>query len=70
MDGSDPTVEDLRKKIETLEAELRITGQLLSDRQKVIDLIPPCELHGSNCLPHAADWIMSAKRKLGIQETQ
>ena len=70
MDENDPIVEVLRKKIEALEAELRITGQLLSDRQKVLDLIPPCEIHGSNCLHHATEWIISAKRKLGIQETQ
>lgn len=61
------TVEDLLKKIKALESELQVVNRLLLDKQHVLDLIPPCEIHGTTCLPHAADWIIDAKRKLGIE---
>jgi hypothetical protein len=40
-----------------LRRELALTDQLLAARNAVIDLIPPCPIHGSQCLPYASDWI-------------
>ena len=38
---------------------LNIYESLLNERQRVIDLIPECEAHGSNCIPHCLEWIKS-----------
>jgi len=48
--------EDIKK----LQSELRITEQLLSDRQRVLDAIPECALHGS-CVTNALEWIEKQK---------
>lgn len=47
-----------------LSADLRVTEQLLAERQRVLDAIPLCAQHGS-CVPHALEWIAdrSDKRK-------
>lgn len=44
-------------QITALENELKVTDKLLAERQKVIDLIPECQVHGGNCIPHALEWI-------------
>lgn len=41
------------------EAELKVTEQLLAERQRVLDTIPPCPTHGGNCVPWAVAWIKS-----------
>lgn len=46
--------------IERLEKELKITDEILADRQKVLDSIPECNLHGK-CVPHALEWINQVK---------
>lgn len=38
-------------------------NKLLAERQRVLDAIPECNLHGS-CVPHALDWIESTKNLL------
>ena len=50
-----------RELIEKAE-ELRITDELLANRNRVMEAIPECELHGHQCVPHALDWIELAKR--------
>jgi len=45
-----------------LERELKVTEQLLAERQRVLDAIPECKSHGS-CVPHAIDWIEEMKAK-------
>ncbi len=47
-----------------LMAELDVTEKLLSERQRVLDAIPECPLHGS-CVPHALEWIAEKKKGLG-----
>ncbi len=49
--------------LDRLKEELRITDLLLSERQRVLDAIPACKLHGS-CVPHALEWIEKAKIKM------
>ena len=58
MDCSVAEINDLRE-------ELAITDKLLKARQNVIDAIPPCEVHGTGCLPGAMEWIKRAKAVLG-----
>ena len=49
-------------RIAELEDELRVTDHLLSERQRVLDAIPECEVHGP-CVPHALEWIEKAKKR-------
>lgn len=48
------------QRLGQLEAELRVTDELLAARQGVLDAIPECPRHGS-CVPHALDWIKQAE---------
>lgn len=43
---------------EYLKEELDITNSILRERQKLLDAIPECEVHGK-CVPHAIEWIES-----------
>ena len=45
-----------------LKHELEITDKLLEERQRVLDAIPECKVHGS-CVPHAIEWIEEMKTK-------
>lgn len=40
-----------------LREEIAVTDGILAERQRVLEAIPPCELHGSLCIPHALEWI-------------
>ena len=51
---------ELHKFAESLERELIVTESLLNERQRLLDAIPECELHGK-CVPHALEWIEKAK---------
>lgn len=68
---ADTVVEDsLPKNIEaeyykTLK-ELETTEWLLEERQKILDAIPECEVHGK-CVPHALDWVEMKKSKIYSQ---
>lgn len=44
-----------------LAKELAVTEVLLEERQRVLDAIPECPVHGS-CVPHALEWIKEAKQ--------
>lgn len=50
-------------EIEKLKRELKVTDELLNERQRLLDAIPECEAHGK-CVPHAIDWIEIKKSKL------
>jgi len=58
----DAMMEDTRK-------ELRVTEELLNDRQRLLDAIPECETHGK-CVPHALEWIEKMKATLPLQQVQ
>lgn len=51
---------ELAGRVTALEAELKTTDELLVQRQGVLDAIPECPVHGA-CVPHALEWIKSAK---------
>ena len=52
-------IEDYEKLLE----ELRTTDWLLNERQKLLTVIPECEMHGL-CVPHALEWVKEAKKKI------
>ena len=59
MQEADETIEALRK-------ELAVTDQLLAARNEVLHAIPECPDHGSECIPHALEWLANAKQALPI----
>lgn len=40
-----------------LREEVAIDDKIIAERQRVLEAIPPCELHGRHCVPHALEWI-------------
>ena len=54
-------VERLTKENEELKAEMRVSDELLEDRNRILKSIPPCEAHGDQCIPHAMEWIQKVK---------
>ena len=46
------TIEELREYIRTTEA-------ILEQRNRVMNTIPECEVHGHSCVPHAVEWILT-----------
>ncbi len=51
-------------RVGALEAELTVTDKLLAERNKVMEAIPECPEHGSQCVPYALEWIERAKEAL------
>lgn len=49
-------------ELEKLKHELEVTEKLLEERQKLLDAIPECPVHGK-CIPHALEWIAKQKGK-------
>ena len=56
-------VEGEETELEKLRDDLRVTEALLEERQKLLDAIPECPLHGK-CVPNALLWIEKAKLKM------
>lgn len=52
---------NLKAENKKLEKELKITDELLEERQKVLDTIPECQVHGKGCLPKISNWIKESK---------
>lgn len=50
-------LEQQHAALESLREELRITDQLLEQRNKLLAAIPACEAHGDQCIPHAIEWV-------------
>lgn len=48
------------KWLQHMEEELKVTNRLLEARDKLLQEIPPCPLHGNECIPHAREWIQAA----------
>ena len=40
-----------------LREEVALDDKILAERQRLLEAIPPCELHDSLCIPHALEWI-------------
>jgi hypothetical protein len=43
-------------KYEELKEQLRVCNALLDERQRLLDAIPECPVHGK-CVPYALEWI-------------
>ena len=54
--------------IEEIKGDVRNMEALLRERQRVLDAIPECPLHGHDCVPHALDWIAKAKAVMARTE--
>lgn len=50
-------------------AELAVTDKLLADRNRVMAAIPGCTAHGDDCIPHAIEWIETAKAAIAEIES-
>ncbi len=46
-----------KAEIESLESQIYILEKLLNERNRVIDAIPECPVHGPQCIPHALEWL-------------
>jgi len=44
--------------------DLNVTNTLYEERQRVLDVIPKCPVHGK-CVPYAIEWIENAKQHCG-----
>jgi hypothetical protein len=53
-------------ELKQLREELEVTDRILAEREKVLNAIPECPVHGSGCVPHAIEWIELAKSMLGV----
>ena len=52
---------DLKKQLNTTQEALEITTKLLEERTRLLKAIPPCEVHGTECVPHAIEWVEKVK---------
>ena len=43
---------------------LDVTDKLLAERNRVVDVIPDCPVHGPQCVPHAVEWVEKAQAEL------
>ena len=43
--------------------ELLVTDKLLEERNRVMEAIPPCPRHGSQCVPHALEWVEAHRKQ-------
>ena len=48
-----------RTELEKVEEYILVLEKVLSERDRVIDAIPECPVHGRQCVPHALEWIQS-----------
>jgi hypothetical protein len=46
------------------EREIDINDKLLAERERVLNEIPACPVHGNSCIPHALEWIEKTKAAL------
>jgi hypothetical protein len=53
-------------RVAALEAELAVTNKLLAERNRVMEAIPECPEHGSQCVPHALEWIERVQKENAI----
>jgi len=52
-----------QQSLSMIEAHVRVMDRLLADRQKILEAIPECSVHGL-CVPHALEWIEKAAQAM------
>lgn len=60
VQGAGMKLKQALARIKELEAELKVSDDLIKDRQRLLDAIPQCPAHGA-CVPHAIEWIEQVK---------
>ena len=63
------TKTELEVEVCQLRGEIKVLNALLEGRQKVLNAIPKCSLHGA-CVPHALDSIECVKALLPHEKCQ
>lgn len=53
----------LTTRLQQTREELEVTDKLLAARNEALELIPECEAHGPQCVPHAKEWIENMKSR-------
>jgi Tfp pilus assembly protein FimV len=53
-------VEELERQLAEAKDEIRVSDQLLTHRQQLLEAIHECPAHGP-CVPHALEWVEKAK---------
>ncbi len=51
---------DLAEQVIALQEELRVTEEILKERDRLLREIPECSAHGQ-CVPHAIQWVKERK---------
>ncbi len=46
-----------------LKEELKIADGLIETGNQLLEMIPACPAHGSQCIPHALDWVIARKQE-------
>ena len=54
-------IRDLEKEIEEFRREIKVSDQLIEQRDRLLQSIPECPVHGSGCIPHAIEWVNRIK---------
>ena len=59
----------LAEKCRRLEQEVAIDDKLLAERNHLLDLFT-CSMHGSGCVPHALDEVVSMRQRIATLERE
>jgi len=62
--GVSIAIEELRKARE----EIAVDDVLLAEYNRVLEAVPPCPVHGAQCVPHALEWIQTTTGRLRMLE--
>ena len=60
----DAVVADLVARPECLREYVKAVETLLANRDAVLDLIPPCRIHGTRCVAHAKEWVCEQRARI------
>lgn len=52
--------DQLKAENEELKQSVFYSDQIIETRNRLLRLIPPCPMHGEECVPHAQDWVQAA----------
>ncbi|MFG0917242.1 hypothetical protein [Pseudomonas sp. CJQ_11] len=55
--------DQLKAENEELKQNVRYSDQIIETRNRLLKSIPPCPVHGDECVPHAMEWVASALAK-------
>lgn len=55
--------DQLKAENEELKQNVYYSDQIIETRNRLLKLIPPCPVHGEECVPHAMEWVSAALAK-------